>query len=86
MIAVDKINWRDISPKDALGVLLPDPGIDGPVNELGEPCPWPWEPQQMVGVPVGQYHCSYCGGMQVAGRPHLNWTPEDMEEIYGEEV
>lgn len=79
-----KRHWSDIDPVDACDLELPHPDIEGPINELGEPCPWPWEPQQLVGVAMGQYHCGYCGGMQVAGIPHLNWTKEDMEAMYGE--
>lgn len=47
--------------------------ITAPLNELGERCPWPWEPQQLVGVPMGQYHCGYCGAMVIAGVPHLDY-------------
>lgn len=68
--------WSDITPADAKerfpngahgrGVILP-------LNELGEECPWPWEPQQFVGAPLGQYHCSYCGAMVIAGFAHLDY-------------
>jgi hypothetical protein len=65
--------WSEISPKEAVGIVLPAPGIRGPVNEEGRVCPWPWEPQQLVGVPLGQYHCPYCGAMVIAGVPHLDY-------------
>lgn len=68
--------WFDIDPKDATHLSLPQDGIDGPLNELGEQCPWPWEPQQLAGAPIGQYHCPYCGGMVVAGIPHLDYSDE----------
>lgn len=71
-------HWSEIDPKDALGIVLPQPGIIGPVNEMGEPCPWPWEPQQLVGAPLGQYHCPYCGAGVVAGIRHLDY-PEDWD-------
>lgn len=45
-----------------------------PMNEIGERCPWPFEPLFLVGAPMGQYHCGYCGGMQIAGTPHLDWS------------
>lgn len=82
------MEWRDISPKDAVDVQLPWTApdgtvVEGPMNELGERCPWPWEPQQLGGAPMGQYHCSYCGGMQVAGVPHAEWIPEDIAEMEG---
>jgi hypothetical protein len=47
-----------------------DPGIDGP----GTFCPWPFDPAQLVGQPIGQYHCPYCGSMVVAGIGHLDYT------------
>lgn len=69
-------SWHDITPEDALDITLPKEGISGPINELGEPCPWPWEPQQLGNAPLGQHHCSYCGGMQMAGIPHLDWSED----------
>lgn len=68
------VHWREIHPIDArnlnLSVRL---DIVAPLNEEGERCPWPWEPQQLVGVPMGQYHCPYCGAMVLAGVPHLDY-------------
>lgn len=78
-----KLTWRDIDPRDATRIALPVDDIEGPMNELGERCPWPWDPQQLVGAPIGQYHCPYCGGMQVAGMPHLDWTEEQIAEMNG---
>lgn len=74
--------WQDITPQEAVDQKLDlskDLTITAPINEMGERCPWPWDPQQLVGAPLGQYHCPYCGGMQVAGVEHLDWT--DMDEI-----
>jgi hypothetical protein len=66
--------WQDINPKDAVDIdCRTRPDLDPPVNEIGEVCPWPWEPQQLAGAPLGQYHCGYCGGMNVAGMEHLDW-------------
>lgn len=66
--------WYEISPAEAadldLSVRL---DIGAPLNEQGERCPWPWEPQQRVGVPLGQYHCGYCGAMCIAGIRHLDY-------------
>lgn len=69
-------NWYDIDPADAINIVLPVEGIAGPVNEQGEPCPWPWEPQQLVGVPMGQYHCPFCGAMVIAGVPHPDYAED----------
>lgn len=68
------MNWHDIEPKDAVNIVLPTSEITGPINEFGEVCPWPWEPQQLVGVPLGQYHCNYCGAMVIAGLPHVDYS------------
>jgi hypothetical protein len=70
-------SWRDIAPADAVDLdLETDLSIDAPLNESGERCPWPWEPQQLVGVPMGQYHCGFCGAMVVAGVPHPDYREE----------
>lgn len=66
-------DWQDIPLDEAVDLQLPAEGIAGPLNEFDEPCPWPWEPQQLVGVPMGQYHCPYCGAMVIAGIPHLDY-------------
>jgi hypothetical protein len=78
------MKWSDIDPIDAVDIVLPRDDIEGPINELGEPCPWPWEPQQQVGVPLGQYHCPYCGGMVIAGQPHLDYSDldEQLEQYF----
>lgn len=67
-------NWHDIPPKDAVNITLPKEGIWGPKNEVGEPCPWPWEPQQLAEAPLGQYRCPYCMAMVVAGVPHPDYS------------
>jgi hypothetical protein len=70
--------WADIDPKDAKELdLTRDLHISAPLNEMGERCPWPWEPQTLVGAPMGQYHCGYCGAMVMAGMPHIDYAPDD---------
>ncbi|MCM1943172.1 hypothetical protein NC239_33715 [Streptomyces sp. G3] len=70
--------WSDIEPKDATDIDLSERlDITAPLNENGERCPWPWEPQQLVGAPMGQYRCGYCGAMVMAGMPHLDYAPEE---------
>lgn len=70
--------WQDIVPEDAVNINLSlDLSITAPLNEMGERCPWPWEPQQLVGVPMGLYHCQFCGAMVMAGLPHFDYTPEE---------
>ena len=67
--------WTDIQPADATEIdLATDLTITAPLNENGERCPWPWGPQQMVGAPLGQYHCDYCGAMVMAGIPHIDYA------------
>ena len=70
-------HWYEIDPADAVDInvnLRPD--IVGPLNDEGEECPWPWEPQQLVGVPMGQYHCPWCGAMCIAGMPHPDYRDD----------
>lgn len=70
------IEWWSITPVKAY-----DRGLDlsadleytAPLNESGERCPWPWEPQQLVGLPIGQYPCRYCGAMVMAGYRHMDY-------------
>lgn len=72
----DLIRWQDISPAAAADInLARRPDITAPLNENGERCSWPWEPQQLAGAPLGQYHCRYCGAMVVAGIEHLDYSP-----------
>jgi hypothetical protein len=71
-------HWSEIAPHDAVEIELPHHEIIGPVNEIGQACPWPWEPQQLVGAPLGQYHCPYCGGMVIAGVPHFDYREDDV--------
>lgn len=69
------MNWRDIKPEDAIGIdLSVRLDIEAPLNEMGERCPWPWDPQQLVGAPLGQYHCPYCGAMVIAGVEHIDYN------------
>jgi len=69
--------WRDILPEDAIHIDCREhPELDPPQNEAGEPCPWPWDPQQLAGAPLGQYHCGFCGAMVVAGLPHIDYRDE----------
>lgn len=67
--------WYEIEPKDACDIKFPNPTFWGPLTEYGGECVWPWEPQQLVGVPLGQYRCPYCNAMCMAGIPHADYTP-----------
>lgn len=76
----ERRSWRDISPLDAADLdLSTDLSVDAPLNEFGERCPWPWEPQQLTDVPLGQFHCSYCGAMCLTGLPHPDYAGIDEE-------
>ena len=71
--------WQDIAPRDAADLdLTVRLDITAPCNEAGERCPWPWEPQQLQGVPLGQYHCPYCLAMVMAGVEHLDYGGEEL--------
>lgn len=68
------MRWTEIQPKDAKEINLSERlDIEAPLNENGERCPWPWEPQQLKDMPIGQYHCPYCGAMVIAGVEHLDY-------------
>lgn len=70
--------WTDIEPKDAKDLdLAKDLSVTAPLNENGERCPWPWEPQQLGGAPMGQYHCGFCGAMVMAGVQHIDYAPDE---------
>jgi hypothetical protein len=78
----ESVHWTTIAPADAAQIVLPRDDIVGPLTSMGEPCPWPWEPQQLVDVPMGQYHCGYCSEMVVAGIPHVDYRDApDLGEI-----
>lgn len=70
-------HFAEITPDDAINIRLPRADILGPLTELGEACPWPWEPIQLKGAPMGQYRCSYCGAMVIAGVDHLDYRDAD---------
>lgn len=73
-------HWTEIEPEDALEIVLPRPDIIGPLTMEGKPCPWPWDPIQLKGAPLGQYHCPYCGEMVLAGSHHIDYR--DFDELY----
>jgi hypothetical protein len=76
-VTTEPRRWYDIAPKDAVDInLATDLTITAPLNEEGERCPWPWEPQQLVGAPLGQYQCPYCMAMVVAGMRHVDYAEE----------
>lgn len=81
------IRWQDVNVKDAERLdLRRQLEYTAPLNEVGERCPWPWEPQQLAHVPLGQYRCPYCGAMVVAGMEHLDYAEEEtpLEELMRE--
>lgn len=83
-------HWTDLTPAQAHAEFGDNPnGLIGsdvvlPLNSMGEECPWPYEPQQLVGAPFGQYHCGYCGEMEIAGVPHSDYR--NFDEDYAEYV
>jgi hypothetical protein len=67
--------WQDIAPKDAVDIdLSVRLDISAPVNEKGERCAWPWEPQ-LMSESIGRYSCSYCWATVTAGAPHPDYGP-----------
>lgn len=53
--------------------------------------PCPGKPEELLGQPIGMYHCEYCGEMQLAGMTHIpeHWSEPfpkiDYEDDWGEE-
>jgi hypothetical protein len=41
------------------------------------------QPLLLAGAPLGQYHCEFCGEMQLAGTPHLP-PDDDYETVIGQ--
>lgn len=73
------MKWFDVLPLEAINIdCTTRPDLDPPVNEEGEVCAWPWMPEWLVGVPIGQFHCGFCGAMVVAGVRHPDYR--DMPE------
>jgi len=71
-------HWTDYDVEAALDLdLSKRTDIYAPLNENGERCPWPWDPQQLKDAPIGQYHCPYCGAMCLAGLPHPDYAELD---------
>lgn len=74
---MSKRMWHEFEPRDMVNTVLPHPDIQGPYTSEGQECPWPWDPPQLLGAPIGQYHCPYCGEMCIAGFDHTDYGPRD---------
>lgn len=73
--------WQSIPPADAVNIDLSQRmDITAPLNDVGERCPWPWEPQQLVDAGMGMYHCRYCGAMVLAGVEHIDYREDRANE------
>lgn len=80
-MAVTIRRWQDVSIEEAVDIDLRERlDITAPLTQEGKRCPWPWDPQQLVGVPLGQYHCPYCGEMVIAGMDHIDYREEEEHE------
>lgn len=53
----------------------------------GDKVSCPGKPEDRKGLPIGMYHCEFCGVMLIAGLPHFN--DEDVRFVgvvpYGEQ-
>ncbi len=67
-------HWSDLSPQEAADIVLPQPGILDCLDDMGDPCPWPWWPTHRQDMPGGMAHCPHCGSMVVRGLPHPDFT------------
>jgi hypothetical protein len=61
-------DYSEIPPKEAVGIVLPAPGIRGPLNEEGQVCPWPW---LIGGLP--RQGKTFAQRLVIAGVPHLDY-------------
>lgn len=78
--------WTDYTPQEAKDLkidLSKRLDITAPLTSVGERCPWPWEPEQFVDSPLGQYHCTYCGEMVMAGMPHIDYRETETLDVRG---
>jgi len=41
----------------------------------------PEKPEKLLGLPIGMYHCPYCGMMVIAGLPHPKEVNMDIDKI-----
>ncbi len=48
----------------------------------------PYEPEHLIGIPLGQFHCEVCGMMIVAGLTHppIKWVGDTYEEGWADFV
>lgn len=68
------VKWNVIPPEEAVGLdLRTDPTVEGPLNENGKVCPWPWEVQQQPFQVEAMHTCSYCGSVGTPGLPHQDF-------------
>jgi hypothetical protein len=66
--------WQEIAPHDAAGIdLRTRKDITAPLNERGERCPWPWDPQRFITAPPGIYRCPHCGARCEPGTEHTDY-------------
>lgn len=63
--------WYEQDPKDMVDTQLTYE--TAPLTSEGKYCPWPWDPIQLKGQPIGMYHCGYCGEMVIAGVNHPDY-------------
>jgi hypothetical protein len=70
------IRWQDIDPADAKDIdLRKRDDIIAPLNEAGQRCPWPWEPQQRdPGEPGTLFKCPHCGAHVFSGEEHVDYA------------
>ena len=78
-------NQQAMNAMAARVAAMPDAELDRLIQE--DQCPY--EPEHLIGVPLGMFHCPLCGEMVVAGIDHPReraLTEEDWKVISGEWV
>ena len=51
------------------------------IEELIKKDACPFEPEWLIGEPMGQFHCMVCGEMVLAGLPHPRYKTADYSEV-----
>lgn len=67
--------------REIVGKHPNETGGEHSVMNLKNTWPCPGKPEARAGMPIGMYHCEFCGEMQIAGSTHLapqfpsQWEP-----------
>lgn len=82
--------WIEFSPDEAAKLTAGKDGVTAPLNENGDPCPWPWEIQTYM--IQREMKCRFCGAKVIASLPHIDYgetdgwlEPESQDIVFGKD-